>query len=141
MKRIIFDKRKVGEFVCMVTHSTYSDADTAAIGIEEDGNLIAGFLYDNYNGANICLHVASIAPGWITRKLISIVFDYPFNQLKVNRVTGLIGEKNVKAIDFANNLGAKLETRLKDAHEDGDLLVYVLFKEDCRFIRGRYVKI
>ena len=60
--------------------------------------------------------------------------DYPFNELKVNRVTGMIPCTNKASIRFVEKLGAELETTLKDAHPKGDLLVYRMIKKDCKYL-------
>jgi RimJ/RimL family protein N-acetyltransferase len=111
------------------------------IGLEEDGRIIAGVVYDYWNGASICMHVAS-EPGsrWMTREYLWICFAYPFNQLGVRRVTGLVPESNMAARKFDEALGFELETRLKDAHPDGDVLVYKMTRDKCRFLGERYQK-
>jgi RimJ/RimL family protein N-acetyltransferase len=69
------------------------------------------------------------------------VFDYPFNQAKVKRITGLVGEGNIEARKFDEHIGFKLEARLAGAHPTGDLLIYVMRREDCRFLRAPYANI
>ena len=46
----------------------------------------------------------------------------------------MIPSTNKASIKFVENLGAELETTLKDAHPKGDLLVYRLFKKDCKYL-------
>lgn len=107
-------------------------------GIEQDGRLIAGVAFNDYNGANINMHVASDgSKRWMTRELLWMVFDYPFNQLKVKRITGLVSEGNRKAQYFDEHLGFVFETTLESAHPTGDLLVYRMFREDCRWLNMR----
>ena len=60
-----------------------------------------------------------------------------FNQAKVKRLTGLVGEKNTDSQRFNKNLGFTIEARLKDAHPDGDLLIYRMFRDECRFLNMR----
>lgn len=113
-------------------------SEATSLGLEENGQLIAGVVFDYYNGASICMHIAAVGKRWMVREYLWYSFHYPFNELKVKRITGLVGAKNMEARRFDEHLGFKLETVLKDAHPDGDLLVYRMFKEDCRFIGQRY---
>lgn len=109
----------------------------AAVGIgwERDGELVAGVVYNDFNGPNICMHVQSDGSRrWLTRGYLRVLFDYPFNQAGAHRITGFVGEGNHDARRFDEHLGFRLETRLRGAHPTGDLLVYVMRREDCRWV-------
>lgn len=135
MKTITTDSERVNAFVAeRMGIAGWSNA--VGIGLEENGELIAGVTFDYYNGASICMHVAAVeGRRWMTREYLWFCFYYPFEQLGVKRITGLVPETNMDARRFDEHLGFKLETRLKDAAPDGDVLVYAMFKEDCRFLR------
>jgi RimJ/RimL family protein N-acetyltransferase len=107
-------------------------------GIEQDGEIIAGVVFDDYNGVNINMHVASSKPRWMTRELLWMVFDYAFNQAKVNRITGLVGEGNTAAREFDEHIGFTLETTLKAAHPSGDLLIYRMFRDECKWLKREF---
>jgi RimJ/RimL family protein N-acetyltransferase len=140
LKKIITDQpQRVGEFVSrLMGNDGWSSYQ--AIGLEEDGELIAGVLFDNYNGASICMHVAAV-PGkrWMSREYLWYCFYYPFMELKVKRITGLVPESNLAARRFDEHLGFQLEARLKDAAPDGDVLVYRMMKADCKFLEMKHV--
>jgi len=106
--------------------------------LEEDGCATAGVLFDGWNGSSICMHVAAV-PGkrWMTREYLRVCFDYPFRQLQASKILGLVGEKNVAARRFDEHLGFVLEATLKDAHPDGDLLVYTMTPGQCRWLNMR----
>ncbi len=106
-----------------------------SLGWLKDGELIAGVAYTDYNGVNISMHVYGEG-NWLKRQFLWAAFDYPFNQLNLKRVTGVVGEGNNRARRFDEHLGFKLEARLKDAHPTGDLLIYSMFKDECRFLKG-----
>jgi len=101
-------------------------------------DIIAGVWFEGFNGANINMHVAAI-PGkrWMTREYLWYVFHYAFEQCGARRITGLVEETNYAARKFDEHIGFKLETKLKDACPQGDLLVYVMRKEDCRWLNIR----
>lgn len=117
-------------------------ADCKSIGLERRGELVAGVVYDYFNGANINMHVAAEGVNWLNREFLWFCFYYPFEQLKVRRVTGLIPDSNHQSKRFAESLGFELETRLQDASPTGDVLVYRMFKPQCRWLglKGKHGK-
>lgn len=116
------------EWVSERASMTFSEA-SAGIGLQKGGKIVAGVVYVDWNRRNVYAHHA--IEGRITRRYLWTILDYPFNQLKVERVTGIIPEGYKKAERFAKHLGFSLETRLKDAHPSGDLLVYVVRRRDA----------
>lgn len=104
------------------------------IGWERDGELVAGVVYNEFNRININAHIASKGKHWLNRTFLWTIFDYPFNQCGVKRITAFIEDENKAAIQFDEHLGFKYETRMKDAYVNGDILIYVLRKEDCRWL-------
>jgi hypothetical protein len=113
------------------------DPCARGIGVMEDGRILAGVKLDQWNGASICMHVAAI-PGkrWMTRELLFASFDYPFNQLGVRKILGLVSASNTAARAFDEHLGFEVEATLKDAAPDGDLLVYSMTRDRCRFLKA-----
>lgn len=106
-----------------------------AIGVLRNGTPIASVLYDNWTGASICMHIVA-EPGtrWLSHQLLYLAFAYPFIQLRVNKILGLVGSGNTSAQRFDEHLGFVLEATLKNAHPDGDLLIYSMEKEQCRWL-------
>lgn len=107
-----------------------------SIGLEEDGNIIAGVVFDMYTGPSITMHVAAV-PGkrWMTRDYLFRCFAYPFIQLQCNRVTGLVRADNVVAQKFDEHLGFVREGVIRKGAEDGtDFILYGMLKEECRWL-------
>ena len=107
-----------------------------ALGVEENGQLIAGVVFNLYNGPSICMHVAAV-PGkaWLTKDFLYRCFAYPFIQLKCNRVTGLVRVDNLQAQNFDEKLGFVREGVLRKAATDGtDMIIYGMLKEECRWL-------
>lgn len=129
--------KQVVEWVAKKTNEYGNFGTDIGIGWERNGELIAGTAYANWNGVNVEAHVASDGSRkWLTKEYLWTIFDYPFNQLKVNRVTLCIGEGNTSSFGFAIHLGFKIEAQLTGAHPTGDLLVLRMFREECRWIKG-----
>jgi RimJ/RimL family protein N-acetyltransferase len=124
----------------MNAYSPRTGRAMAVIERDDDGSIdvLAAVWFDGFNGANLNLHVAA-KPGaqWLTRKFANIVFHYAFIQLGAKRVTGLVEENNYKARRFDEKLGFTLETKLKDASPYGDMLVYVMRRDDCKWLHTR----
>lgn len=140
MRRIVIGQEVV-EWVAKRAELS-SCGDAVGFGMEQDGQLIGGVMFNEYNGVNMNAHIASDgSKRWLTRELLWMVSDYAFNQAKVKRLTGLVGEGNKEAQLFDEHLGFRLETTLADAHPTGDLLVYVMRREDCRWLGLRHESI
>lgn len=100
--------------------------------------IIAGIWFESFNGANMMMHVAAVPhSNWLFKELLWYAFYYPFIECGCRRVTGLVAESNAEAREFDERLGFRLEARLKEAAPDGDLLVYALFRDDCRWLKLR----
>jgi RimJ/RimL family protein N-acetyltransferase len=105
----------------------------SGIGLEIDGRMVGGCIYDHYNGANVCMHIAS--SGRWTMEFARYIFHYPFIELGVKRITGFVVETNLKSIKWCERIGAVLEARLTAAHPDGDLLIYKLTVDRCKYLK------
>lgn len=105
------------------------------VGLERRGELVAGVMYDWFNGASIYMHVAGVGRRWLTRQYLWYCFYYPFAQLGCEVVIGLVGEDNRDAQRFDEHLGFQLHTTIPGAHPSGALRVYVMRKENCRWLR------
>jgi RimJ/RimL family protein N-acetyltransferase len=133
VKALCFDQKRVGEWVTLRTGGLY-EGSGAGIGLEQDGRLIAGVLYDNYNGRSIAMHVAAEGGDWMTREYLRVCFDYPFRQLGVCKIIGLVDSTNTAARRFDEHLGFVLEHTIIDAGRKGDLCIYSMTPEQCRFL-------
>lgn len=105
------------------------------IGVERDGVIVGAAIFNNYNGACIDAHFASNGKkNWITREFLRFSYHYIFNQCGVKRVSGFIAESNKPAVNLARRLGGDLEAVLVDACEDGNVLVFKMMRDECKWI-------
>ena len=113
---------------------------SVGIGLEMDGELIAGVVFADHDGHNVLMHVASDGSRhWMTPSYLAFCFHYPFLQLKCQRITGLVRAENYDAQRFDEHLGFIREGKLRRACADGtDMIVYGMLKEECRFLTGKY---
>jgi len=133
---IVFDKDAVGHFVCSkIPGMKWVPDQFTAVGRQENGRIVAGALYENYNGVNVFIHIAGEGKHFLDNESLFVVFDYPFNQLKVKRITGMISHNNFIARRFAEKMGFQLEHTMKDAAPDGHICIYRMFREDCKYLK------
>jgi RimJ/RimL family protein N-acetyltransferase len=107
-----------------------------AIGLSKDGDLIAGAIYEGFNGHNVWVHLAGM-PGrrWMTRQFLYAGFAYPFIQLGCSRISGYVEAWNMDARRLDEHFGYKQEAVLRGAASDGgDVILYVMRREDCRYV-------
>lgn len=111
-------------------------AGMKGLGLEKDGELVAGVAYEGFNGHNVWMHVAAQPGGkWMTRDFLRYCFYYPFEELKVSRISGYVEASNKHALKFDLHLGFKPEARLSGAASDGgDVVVLVMRRGDCRYV-------
>lgn len=135
MKRIVSDPARVYSF-CKQFIPIPVVSGMKGLGLEKDGELIAGVVYEGYNGTNVWMHVAA-EPGarWMTRDYLRYCFYYPFIELGCKRVSGYVEASNTEARRFDEHLGFKREAVLEGAATDGgDVILYVMRREDCRYV-------
>ncbi len=106
------------------------------LGVEQDGKLIAGVVFEGYTGSSISMHVAALeGANWLSKEFLFRVFAYPFLQLECNRVTGLVRVDNPKAQKFDEHLGFVREGVMRKGATDGtDYIIYGMLKEECRWL-------
>jgi RimJ/RimL family protein N-acetyltransferase len=110
-------------------------AGSKGIGLERDGELIAGVVYEGYNTQNVWMHVGTTPGKKWTMEYLRYCFYYPFVELDCKRVSGYVEASNSAARRFDEHLGFQQEAVLKGAASDGgDVVLYVMRREDCRYV-------
>ena len=84
------------------------------------------------------MHVAGEGGHWMTSDYAKACFGYVFNQLNVNKVIGLVDSTNTAARRYDEHLGFRLEATIPDAGTHGDLLIYTMTREQCRWVEERH---
>lgn len=133
MRKFLFNDPRVPEFVARSVGSTDCKA-YASFGVEDDGKIVTGVVFDNYTGANVFIHFSTDPTRRIGRSFLKLVFSWAFDWLKVKRITGAFGSGNDKVKRFAEQLGFSYETRLVGAYSDGDMVFYALRRPRCRHL-------
>jgi RimJ/RimL family protein N-acetyltransferase len=135
MKRVILDQRdRCAEWARQrIPHVPSWGEWCEAIGLEEDGELLAVVVYNLYSSADIAMHIAAV-PGrrWMTREFLRVAFRYPFVQLGCRRVSGYVPASNADAQRFDEHLGFRREGLMRHALPDDDIIVYGMLREEAR---------
>lgn len=138
MRKIILDQpERIGKWVAEKVGQNAPWGAFTALGVEdENGDLIAGVVYDGYvKNARISMHCAGVGKKWLTKRFLWMCFDYPFNQLGVNVIINPVDSENIESAKFTEHCGFKEVARVEGGAADSDLIVYVLYKKDCKWIR------
>ncbi len=133
-------KEQIADFVSRIQGEHLPWGNFSALGWVRNGKLVGGVVYNHFSGKNICMHVAGIGKSWLTPEFLHAAFDYPFGQLKLARVTGLVPKKNKAARTFDEHLGFRLEGCMRHALPHDDLLMYGMLERECRFIKPAFLE-
>jgi RimJ/RimL family protein N-acetyltransferase len=142
MRRVLYDRSdEVMRFVAASTGESQYD-DYATIGLERNGHIVAGVVYQGHNGPNVLMHFAiGDLRHVITPAFVCAVFLYPFKVLKCHRVTALVRMDNLKAQSLDEHLGFRREGLIREgAADQTDFILYGMLKRECRFLHGRYLQ-
>jgi RimJ/RimL family protein N-acetyltransferase len=102
-----------------------------AMGIERDGRIIGGVLFNQFEGADVAVTIAGT--GW-TRSFIEAVDQYVFGQLGCLRMTATTEYPEVVA--YAQRLGGQVEGRLRNHFGPSrDGIIVGILKEEWRRAR------
>ena len=94
--------------------------------------LTAGAVLENVTKTNATTHVA-IDSGGISRTFIEAFFDYAFNQLGLERLTGYVDADNHAALQFDTKLGYVHEHTVKSGNGN-DVHMLVMWRQSCKWI-------
>jgi hypothetical protein len=128
---VVNQPAEVGAWVCAQTGGLWTPEDSTAIGLARGHELIAGTVYSQFNGRSVAMHTAIQR---MNTEFLWYCFYYPFVELNVRKVLGLVDSFNDSAIDLDRHLGFVLEAVVKEAGQQGDLLVFSMTREQCRWL-------
>lgn len=120
----------VAEFVARHVQSRFVPPFTA-IGVERDGAIVAGIVFNCWTGPDIELTVASL-PGGVSRTLLRAAADYVFRQSGCIRAS--FTTENRSVVELAKRLGGQTEGRKRHLYGRGRHgVVLGILREDWKF--------
>ena len=122
----------VGHWVMGRIGGFFDPVCMSAIGWENAGKLVAGASFRDWNGVSIEGQIAADRP--LTRGFLFAIFDYPFRQLGARKIVATTSADHIRSIRLLRRLGFVEEACLRDAAPGGDLIIYTMRREACRFL-------
>jgi RimJ/RimL family protein N-acetyltransferase len=111
------------------------EGSAAAIGVEQNGVLLAVAAFDRYRGHDIEISFAADSPRWAQRGVIRGIFHYPFVQLGCVRLTTITAENNTRARRLDEGLGFVLEGVHPNGLAPGVAAVsYGMQRSECKWL-------
>lgn len=105
---------------------------------QPDGTLTGAVVYERFSECDCNIHVASDGSSrWMTRAFLAAVFAYPFIQLGLRRVTGLVPASNHAAMRLNQHLGFEIEGYCDHAMPADDIVVMGMTRVRCRYIKKK----
>lgn len=131
MKQIVAnDKARVGDWVALQMKRGPWLGAHAAIGLEQDGQIIAGVVIDSYKQDTRCsIHCAGTGKNWLNREFLFVVFDYVFRQLNCQAVVNPVDAGNGASIRFTEHLGF-----VGYPIPEAELIIFTLPRARCRWL-------
>lgn len=110
----------------------------SAIGVEAEGQLIAGAVFNIWQPSfgSIHLTLAATNKHWLNRRIIRALLSYPFSQIGCQRVTALIAKKNKRVRKEAERFGFVMEGVMRKGFGSQDCVIYGLLKDDIKHWLG-----
>ena len=127
---------QVGAWVTAQTEGAFDPNRSVAIGLERDGELVAGTVYENWNGRSVVCHIA-----WqrVTPAYMAAVYDYAYNVAGVDKIIGPISSNHTRALALVSKMGFSEEARIKGAaYDSGDIVLMTQTPDKCRYLEPRY---
>lgn len=109
--------------------------ETRCIGQEIDGVLSAVVCYNNFVGKSCNISIASEGNGFFNKDFLWAIFDYPFNKLNLKVILATVAGNNEKSRNICRKLGFKEVAVIADAHNEGDLVIYSMRADHCRWLQ------
>lgn len=135
MDQIIFNELEHGDEIARCAGTSFNPKSSVVIAHCRDDTLLGGVVFSHYTGESIAIHSGSFDPHWISRDMLFVTFDYPFNQLGVKRIFGQVPETNTHAQEFNVKVGFKYVARIEGVFQHNvACMVMCLERADCRFL-------
>lgn len=137
MKRLVTNERaRVGAWVAERVGRDDPWTTAAALGLEKDGELVAGIVIDGYvPNARGSMHCAGTGKYWLNREFLRACFDYAFNFLNLKVLINPVSAMNDASLRFTRHIGFTELARIPLAWDGKeDLVLFQLHRDDCRWL-------
>lgn len=91
--------------------------------------------YDGWSSKLVEIHVAGEeGTYWLNKETLNMAFKFPFVMHGRNIVASRVSSYNLEAMALNEKLGFEEQCRIKDGAEFGDLVVFAMYKERCKWL-------
>jgi hypothetical protein len=108
---------------------------------DKNDKLAGGVIFTNYLSGSVQIHMAGFQRNWVNKAILYLAFNYPFVQLGVKKLFGLVPERNIAARNNDLHLGFKIEYLTHDVfnYDDGVNGMYLvsMYRQDCKWLKMR----
>lgn len=134
----IQQKQEYFDFANRILDVKFDPAMSVCIAsLSRQGDILGVVVFSRFMPHNCELSVASISPKFLTRKFLNVVFHYAFNTAGKERVTAVIEDGNVRAMDMDQRLGFVLEARLKGWYGEKDGFILRMLRSECKWLEAK----
>lgn len=133
-ERVVWNQAGVDHIVARKTGVPCWLGPSHSIGFYIDNELKAAAVFDAFTAHECCMHLwvdGIQVPVWVLRQ----AFGYPFTQLGLKRITGLVRSDNEAALAIARRNGFIEEGRKRMACGECDEVVMGLLATDCEHLK------
>lgn len=108
-----------------------------AVGWEdENGQVVAGAVFEKFNGFNVFFHGAADTGKLYSRVFLAAIAHLAFVELGARMITTVTSSSNKSALNWDRVFGFEEEGRLCGAAHDGTDSVYLVLRKDkCRWLK------
>lgn len=102
---------------------------------DQTHEFLGGVVYNHFTPGNCEVHVVAESPRFANRHTIREFFAYPFLQLGLNRLTGIVHTSNRRSLEGAQRLGFRVEGLLRDWYgKDQHGILLGMTREECKWV-------
>ena len=135
--RIFADRDgSVAKWVCDgLNEDTDWVGQNITMGIELDGELIAGIIFNNIRpNLDVWLTIYSTNRRWCNRRVLRAIFGLAFDEMGSRRVSLCVSKDNEAIKKLVEGLGFVREGLLRQYRDNGnDCIVYGMLKNECKW--------
>lgn len=127
-RRLIFDDRVAAYVARRLNHAISLTPPYSCVGVERNGRIIAGAVFNGWTGPDIELTIA-VDHGGLTRGFMRAMADYAFRQCGCVRAS--FTTTNPRAVTVLTKLGGRIEGVKRNAYGPGcDAVQIGILKEE-----------
>jgi RimJ/RimL family protein N-acetyltransferase len=136
MAELVYDQKdRIGAWVARQVGQGADWGSFYALGVVSGDDVIAGVVFNNFNGANATCHIAIARYTRLVPAMVQAACKYAFNFAGLKRLTGMVPSNEPQVLAFDKHLGFEEEFVMKDGAPGADMHVLVMWPDTCRWLK------